>query len=82
MKTITGFAPSGATLADVMLMRASVRPKVQVKAAGGVRSLDTLLAMAAEGVTRFGASVTAELLLDAAARAEAGTLAFAGPPES
>ena len=40
VKTSTGFAPSGATLDDLKLMRASVGPQVQVKAAGGVRTLD------------------------------------------
>ena len=40
VKTSTGFAPSGATLEDLRLMRANVSEKVQVKAAGGVRTLD------------------------------------------
>ena len=39
VKTSTGFAPSGATLDDLRLMRANVSEKVQVKAAGGVRTL-------------------------------------------
>jgi len=69
VKTSTGFAPSGATMADVILMRASVGPGVQVKAAGGVRTLDALLAMAAVGVTRFGATATAAILAEAAERA-------------
>ena len=43
VKTSTGFAPSGATLEDLRLMRANVSEKVQVKAAGGVRTLDALL---------------------------------------
>ena len=43
VKTSTGFAPSGATLDDLRLMRESVSPRVRVKAAGGVRSLDALL---------------------------------------
>ncbi|HUI03708.1 MAG TPA: deoxyribose-phosphate aldolase [Acidimicrobiales bacterium] len=74
VKTSTGFAPGGATLADVILMRASVGPSVQVKAAGGVRTLDTLLAMVAEGATRFGATATAEILAEAAVRAGTGSL--------
>jgi deoxyribose-phosphate aldolase len=68
VKTSTGFAPGGATLDDLRLMRASVSPAVRVKAAGGVRTLDTLLAMADLGVTRFGATATATILDDAAAR--------------
>jgi deoxyribose-phosphate aldolase len=74
VKTSTGFAPTGATLEDVVLMRASVGPSVQVKAAGGVRSLDLLLAMVAAGATRFGATATSQLLADAAERERAGTL--------
>ena len=74
VKTSTGFAPSGATLSDIVLMRASVGPSVQVKAAGGVRTLDTLLAMRAEGATRFGATATADILKEAVQRQAAGTL--------
>lgn len=62
VKTSTGFAPSGATLADVRLMRASVSEKVQVKSAGGVRTLDALLEMIDAGVTRSGATTTATIL--------------------
>ncbi len=50
VKTSTGFAPSGATLEDLRLMRANVSEKVQVKAAGGVRTLDALLAVIDAGV--------------------------------
>ena len=84
VKTSTGFAPGGATLTDLILMRANVSPAVQVKAAGGVRTLDTLLAMAAEGVTRFGATATATILADATERAERGALTIParGPPTS
>jgi deoxyribose-phosphate aldolase len=74
VKTSTGFAPSGATLADLRLMRRSVGPTVQVKAAGGVRSLDTLLAMMAEGATRFGATATVSILAEAERRAHDGDL--------
>lgn len=68
VKTSTGFAPGGATLADIRLMRASVSRTVQVKAAGGVRTLDTLLELAAAGATRFGATATEAILDDLAAR--------------
>ncbi|MEV6350725.1 deoxyribose-phosphate aldolase [Actinoplanes sp. NPDC051851] len=68
VKTSTGFAPTGATIDDLALMRSAVSPKVQVKASGGIRSLDTILAMAAVGVTRFGSSATAEILEDLARR--------------
>jgi deoxyribose-phosphate aldolase len=62
VKTSTGFAPSGATLDDLRLMRANVGPRVQVKAAGGVRTLDALLAVIDAGCTRCGATATAAIL--------------------
>jgi deoxyribose-phosphate aldolase len=62
VKTSTGYAPSGATLADVALMRASVSPAVKVKCADGVRTLDDLLAMRAAGADRSGATQTAAML--------------------
>lgn len=62
VKTSTGFAPTGATLEDLRLMRASVGPAVQVKAAGGVRTLDMLLAVVDAGCTRSGATATASIL--------------------
>ncbi len=64
VKTSTGFAPSGATIEDLRLMRANVGPTVQVKAAGGVRTLDSLLAVIDAGVTRCGATATAAILDD------------------
>ncbi|MEV6799345.1 deoxyribose-phosphate aldolase [Micromonospora rifamycinica] len=68
VKTSTGFAPGGATLDDLRLMRTTVPPRMGVKAAGGVRSLDLLLAMAEIGVTRFGATATASILDDLRSR--------------
>ncbi|GIE47516.1 deoxyribose-phosphate aldolase [Amorphoplanes nipponensis] len=68
VKTSTGFAPGGATAADIRLMRATVSPAVAVKASGGVRTLDTLLELAAAGATRFGATATEAILDDLAAR--------------
>src|SRR5215471_6777298 len=62
VKTSTGYAPTGATLADVKLMRQHSPAHVQVKAAGGVRTLDALLEMRAIGATRIGASATARIL--------------------
>ncbi len=62
VKTSTGFAPSGATLEDLKLMRASVGARVQVKAAGGVRTLDAILAVIDTGTTRVGATATAAIL--------------------
>jgi deoxyribose-phosphate aldolase len=64
VKTSTGYAPSGATLFDLVLMRRHSPPAVQVKAAGGIRTLDALLEVRALGVTRVGATRTAEMLDD------------------
>lgn len=62
VKTSTGYGPGGATLEDLRLMREHAPPHVQVKAAGGVRSLDRLLEVRAIGVTRVGASRTVDIL--------------------
>jgi deoxyribose-phosphate aldolase len=64
VKTATGYAATGATLDDLRLMRKYSPPQVQVKAAGGVRDLDTLLTTREIGVTRVGASATAAILED------------------
>jgi deoxyribose-phosphate aldolase len=64
VKTSTGFAPTGATIEDLRLMRASVGPKVKVKAAHGVRTLDALLAVIEAGADRCGATATATILDD------------------
>lgn len=62
VKTSTGYGSGGATDDDLRLMRKHSPPHVQVKAAGGVRSLDRLLEVRALGVTRVGATRTAEML--------------------
>jgi deoxyribose-phosphate aldolase len=62
VKTSTGYAATGATLEDLKLMRRHSPPQVQVKAAGGIRDLDTLLAVRALGVTRVGATRTTQIL--------------------
>jgi deoxyribose-phosphate aldolase len=64
VKTSTGFAPSGATDEDLALMRRVTSPHVQVKAAGGVRTLDDLLRVMNLGVTRVGATQTKTILDD------------------
>jgi deoxyribose-phosphate aldolase len=62
VKTSTGFAPSGATHSDLALMRRVTSAHVQVKAAGGVRTLDDLIAVMNLGVTRIGATQTKAIL--------------------
>ncbi len=62
VKTSSGYAPTGATVADVKLMRAAVSPAVKVKSAGGVRTLDALIEILAAGVERSGATTTSTML--------------------
>jgi len=68
VKTSTGFAPTGATIEDLKLMRRSVSPHVGVKAAHGIRTLDALLEVLEIGVTRVGATQTAAMLDEFKAR--------------
>ena len=56
VKTSTGFGTDGATLEYVRLMKQVVGDAVEVKAAGGIRDLDTALAMVEAGATRLGTS--------------------------
>jgi len=62
VKTSTGFAAGGATIEDLKLMRRHSPPHVQVKAAGGIRTLDAVLEVRAIGVTRVGATRTVDIL--------------------
>lgn len=74
-KTSTGYAPSGAKVEDLVLMRANTPARMKVKAAGGVRTLDAVLACRAAGATRCGATATAVIMEEAEKRfAEKGTL--------
>jgi len=68
VKTSTGYGSSGATDGDLKLMLSHVTPKVQVKAAGGIRTLDRLLEVLDLGVARVGATATAAILEEAAKR--------------
>lgn len=61
-KTSTGFGPSGATPADIELLRAHCPPAVAIKASGGIRDLDAVLLLRARGATRIGTSRTREIL--------------------
>lgn len=56
IKTSTGFGPSGATEEDVKLMKEVVGDTVKVKAAGGIRDVDTFIAMIKNGAERIGTS--------------------------
>ena len=59
------YSYEGATIAQLQVMLNNVGPGVQVKAAGGIRTLDGLLQVKAMGVTRLGASATAAIMEDA-----------------
>jgi deoxyribose-phosphate aldolase len=71
VKTSTGYGATGATDEDLRLMRRCAPPRVQVKAAGGVRTFDRLLAVRALGVTRVGATATRAILDECKARLKA-----------
>ena len=68
MKTSTGYGTGGAMREDLILMRQAAPPSVKLKAAGGVRDLDTAIAVAELGCDRIGTSKTAELLEELKAR--------------
>jgi deoxyribose-phosphate aldolase len=69
VKNSSGYSPSGYTIEDLRLMRASVGPAVQVKASAGVRTLDAALAVIDVGCTRIGTIATAVILDEFAKRA-------------
>ncbi|MDA9859288.1 deoxyribose-phosphate aldolase [Rubripirellula sp.] len=70
VKTSTGYGSSGATLEDLALMREHSPEHVQVKAAGGVRDMDTVLKVRNLGVTRIGTSRTSAMLNECRQRLE------------
>ncbi len=72
-KTSTGFGTGGATDEDVTLMRMHCPPAVQIKAAGGVRSLDRALRLRELGCTRIGATATEKILSELNERIAAQT---------
>jgi deoxyribose-phosphate aldolase len=80
VKTSTGYAPSGATDADLILMRQHTPPTVSVKAAGGIRDLDALLRVRALGVNRCGATRTASMLDEARRRLGMPLISFPASP--
>jgi deoxyribose-phosphate aldolase len=62
VKTSTGFSKGGATVADIALMRKTVGPEMGVKASGGVRTKEDMIAMVNAGATRIGTSHGVELV--------------------
>lgn len=74
VKTSTGFGPSGATIDDLKLMRKTCGPKVRIKAAGGVRTLESALAVRKAGAVRFGATATKVIMEEALKLEQEGKL--------
>lgn len=72
VKTSTGLGPSGASVADVRLMRRTVGPEMGVKAAGGIRTLADALAMLGAGATRLGTSAGVKIMEEARRCRQAG----------
>ncbi len=70
VKTSTGFGPNGARLEDVQLLVEEAAGRLQVKASGGIRTLDAALTFIEAGATRIGTSAAAEILSEASARSE------------
>ena len=64
LKTSTGFSKSGANVHDVVLMSESKEPHCQIKASGGIRTLESLISFVHAGVTRIGCSKGREILLE------------------
>ena len=74
VKTSTGFGPGGASASDVALMRATVGPKVGVKAAGGIRTYEAARSMLLAGANRLGTSAGVSIMQSlAAASGRTGT---------
>ncbi len=93
VKNGTGYSPRGAEAGEIALMRRVVGDRVGVKAAGGVRTLDAMLAMLAAGACRVGATATPAIAAEWRARgpealekvmalAPAGSKVAAGPSAS
>ncbi|MBU4438310.1 MAG: deoxyribose-phosphate aldolase [Acetobacterium sp.] len=62
IKTSTGFGTAGATIEDIRLFKANIGPDVKMKAAGGVKSVDDLIAFINEGCSRIGTSSAVKML--------------------
>src|SRR5207247_10916315 len=65
MKTSTGYGPSGATVEDVRMMRSSLLPEIQIKAAGGIRSYAEALQLLQAGASRLGTRSGIKILEEA-----------------
>lgn len=68
VKTSTGYAPSGANVEDLKIMRKYCKDNIQIKAAGGIRNLDQFLEYYNIGVSRQGTRSTVAIIEDAIKR--------------
>ena len=68
VKTSTGYGSGGCTMEDLKLMRANVSDRVRIKASGGIRDLDTVLAAREAGASRCGVSATVKIMEEAEKR--------------
>jgi deoxyribose-phosphate aldolase len=62
IKTSTGFAGGGATIEDIQLLRTHVSPEIHIKASGGIRTIEQVMAMIEAGATRIGTSSGVSML--------------------
>ena len=63
IKTSTGFGTGGATLEDVILMKNNIGPDVKIKAAGGIRTKEDMVAFVEAGCSRLGTSSAIDILV-------------------
>ena len=63
IKTSTGFGTGGATLEDVILMKNNIGPDVKIKAAGGIRTKEDMVAFVEAGCSRLGTSSAVDILV-------------------
>jgi deoxyribose-phosphate aldolase len=80
IKTSTGYGSGGATLDDLRLMRKAAPATVKLKAAGGIRDLDSAIQAVEIGCDRLGATRSAEILDELRQRLELTAIAFGKPP--
>lgn len=62
IKTSTGFAPAGAVIGDVAIIKAVTRGKIGIKAAGGIRTLKDVLSFVEAGASRIGTSSGVDIM--------------------
>lgn len=62
IKTSTGFAPAGATIEDVSMIKAATKGKIGIKAAGGIKTLKDVLNFVKAGATRIGTSSGVDIM--------------------